>query len=338
MNPVASHAIDIAESAYNLDKPSSVWLRDLIDVGAPVLRPRSSGCSPSTTFSHRARVARARTIVIHSPHAPNAARRTFPPEVVAERSERPCRLRVVSTRSSRLRVTRAPGLRSASRNYPEVAASASRSRNPRLPGVYFAVLADGPQRPRRRDHRRPSDPATQDSTPKAQERWQMLGAHIATAHRFRHASGTQRGQQSVRCSRRPGCPRQRRGADRRPAAFESSTLAGPASEPSCARQSCARLRAACRPARVGNLRKARSGARTRDVDRPGRAAVGASSTGSMPMAGASSSPCRIPPALRDPRGLTEQECTGRHVRGPRARRTSSSPIVLVVPKRGSPGY
>jgi len=214
MNPVASHAIDIAESAYNLDKPSSVWLRDLIDIGAPAwdqgpgvfgfefVRPGPGGAGSE--------------IVIQNPTL-RSLPADFPARVVA----------VLSSLSPELvQIIAPPGYAGTWRGlideHPEAQGFAVEELGYE---DLFAVLAVDPNGVGV-EIIAPLDHATR-LAPKAQERWQMLCAHIATAHRLRNALA----QRAATQSQETGLPRQAEAVfDVR--GFRVVDLAGPAKEAS----------------------------------------------------------------------------------------------------------
>ena len=55
LDPISSHAIDLTEAAYDLEKTDADWLASIIEVGAPALVPLHRG-----TNEHRNRTIRAR--------------------------------------------------------------------------------------------------------------------------------------------------------------------------------------------------------------------------------------------------------------------------------------
>lgn len=171
---VTSHAIDLIEAAYDLEKSDSEWLSDLTDAAAPFL-DHGLGIF-AFNYVHPSLEGGGSDMGLHTPHLRSLptdflqrfadARSVIPPEC----------FHAITT----------PGYAGtwteASKDYPEISARFLETLGyPEL----FAIFASDPNgvgifigAPL---------PEKTKLTPKAQERWQMLGAHIASAFRLRQA-------------------------------------------------------------------------------------------------------------------------------------------------------
>ena len=173
MDPVPSNVIDLIEAAYDLEKTDSEWLPNLVEVGRPVfdhglgvfgfefLRPIGAGGGDSTV-----RGMEMRSMPADFEEKFAAARKVLSPEFV--RSVTP------------------PGYAG---TWSEIAASHpdefGRLVNALGFSDFLGILAVDPNGIGV-DISAPL-PDTLRLTPKARERWQMVGAHIAAGYRLRRA-------------------------------------------------------------------------------------------------------------------------------------------------------
>ncbi len=189
MDHATSRAIDLIEDAYDLDKPSSEWLRDLIDAHAPILdhglgivgfefvrHPGDSGGDATVQDMH------AGGIAPDFPQRFEEARHVVSPE---------CFRAVTPTGFAGTWTEMTSDYPEDSRRflerlgYPDVLAITAVDPN----GVGVQFIA-------------PLSEVTR-LTPRSRERWRMLGAHIATAYRLRRASAAQAAASESRSPRLP---------------------------------------------------------------------------------------------------------------------------------------
>ena len=288
MHHITSHAIDLIEAAYDLGKSDSDWFSDLVDAAARLL-DHGSGVF-AFSYAHPPLDGGGADIGLHSPEL-----RSLPAEFL----ERFAEARSLIPPECFHAITPAGYAGTwteASKDYPEVSARFLEAFGyPEL----FAIFATDPNgvgvfigAPL---------PAKEKLTPKAQERWQMLGAHITSAFRLRQAAKQAREGSEVDST---GLPRDAEAVidvD----GFRMVDFVGRANETNCAEvlreaaRSVDRARSELRkdsPERALETWSALVSGRWSMVDwfdTDGRRFVLA-----MPNA----------PECRDPRGLTEQEC------------------------------
>ncbi len=173
MDTVTSNVIDLIEVCYDLEKSDSDWLSNLVEVGEPVfdhglgvfgfefVRPIGAGGADAVVHGME-----TRSMPADFEEKFAAARRVLSPEFV--RSVTP------------------PGYAG---TWSEIAANHPREFTRLVDALGFSdligILAVDPNGIGV-DISAPL-PSTLRLTPKARERWQMLGAHIAAAHRLRRA-------------------------------------------------------------------------------------------------------------------------------------------------------
>ena len=174
MKHVTTHAIDLIEAAYHLEKSDAAWLPDLIDAGAPILdhglgvfgfelvRAPLSGGGADVVIEGM----HLRSLPEDLPDKLNAAVSRLSPEFIAAAT----RAGYAGTWTEK------------AKDYPE-------ELGPLLEAIGYSdmlgILAFDPNgvgveigAPL---------PESTTLTPKSRERWQMLGAHIASAYRLRRA-------------------------------------------------------------------------------------------------------------------------------------------------------
>jgi len=172
LDPTTSHAIDLTEAAYDLEKTDADWLASIIEVGAPILDqgPGVYGFE----FVRPPPGGGGELVVIRNTHLRSLGA-DFPERLAAAMSSLPADL---------VHVIAPPGYAGTWRGLIEEQPEAARFPVETL-GFQdlLAVLA--------------VDPSgfgveivcpLEESTrlaPKARQRWQMLCAHLATAHRLR---------------------------------------------------------------------------------------------------------------------------------------------------------
>ena len=174
MDPVTPYAIDITESAYDLDKSASTWLQDLIEVGAPILDhgpgvfgfefvrppPGSGGAGVVISNTH------LRSLPADFPDRLGALMNSLSPELVQMIASPGY---AGTWRGLIEDQPEAEGLPVEKLGYQDIFAIVAVDPN----GIGVEIVA-----PLNEVTRLPS---------RSQERWQMLGAHIATAYRLRQA-------------------------------------------------------------------------------------------------------------------------------------------------------
>jgi DNA-binding CsgD family transcriptional regulator len=174
VEPTAPYAIDIVESAYDLDKPDATWLRDLIEVGAPVwdhgpgvfgfefVRPPPGGTGAEVVI----RNPQLRSLPADFPERLGVLMRSLPPELV--------------------QIIAPPGYAGTWRGLIDECPEAEAFPVEDLGYEdLFAILAVDPNGVGV-EIIAPLDRATR-LAPRTQERWRMLCAHVATAYRLRNA-------------------------------------------------------------------------------------------------------------------------------------------------------
>lgn len=182
--PTAPYAIDIAESAYDLDKPDTIWLRDLIEVGAPVwdygsgvygfefVRPPPGGTGAEVVI----RNPQLRSLPTDFPERLGALVSSLPPELVQIIAPPG----YAGTWSGLVdECPAAEAFPVGDLGYEDLFAILAVDPN----GVGVEIIA-------------PLDRAIR-LAPRTHERWQMLGAHVATAYRLRNALAHGAGSQLV---------------------------------------------------------------------------------------------------------------------------------------------
>ena len=173
MDHITAHAIDLIEAAYDLEKPDSEWLPNLLDVGAPVLDHGLGVAADEFVMTHQGEGAEVLTGELHMRSLPP----DFPDRVAAT---------VGAASPELLAATNIDGFAStwteAAKDFPEEAEQALRTMGyPDLLGMHaidpggvgIRIIAPLPK-------------ATK-LTPRSRERWKMLGAHIASGYRLRRA-------------------------------------------------------------------------------------------------------------------------------------------------------
>ena len=175
MDPDTSDAIDLIEAAYDLDKPDSIWLPSLMDAAAPIM---DQGLGMFGFGFVRPEGGGGKDAVIHNMHL-----RALPPDF-------PERFAAASGALSPefVRAVTPPGYAGTwseiSEDYPEefellrnklgyVDLFGVTAIDPDGVGVDISVPLREPMK----------------LSPKSRLRWQMLGAHIASAYRLRRALG-----------------------------------------------------------------------------------------------------------------------------------------------------
>lgn len=173
MDPVTSDAIDLIEVAYDLEKPDSVWLPDLMDAAAPIV---DHGLGMFGFGFVRPEGGAGRDAVIRDMHlrslSPDFAERF----VSASRALSPEFVRTVTP----------PGYAG---TWSEIAKDHPEEFKLLIDTLgyvdLFGIMAIDPDGVGV-DISAPL-PETMKLSAKARLRWQMLGAHIASAYRLRHA-------------------------------------------------------------------------------------------------------------------------------------------------------
>ena len=283
-----TQAIDLIEAAYQLEESDADWLSNLLDVGAPFF-DHGLGMF-AFNYVHPPREGGGAEVGLHSPHL-----RTLPPEFL----ETFANARSVIPSDCFHAIT-PPGYAGtwseAAKDYPEVSARFLETLG--YP-EFFAIFATDPNglgvfigAPL---------PAKQKLTPKEHERLQMLGAHIATAFRLRQALNEAKEGSVLDAT---GLPRNAEAlidAD----GFRMVDAVGQASEPNCAEVLREAARSVDRARRVLRKDDPEHALETWNALVSGRWSLvdwfdadGRRLVLAIPN----------PPALRDPRGLTEQEC------------------------------
>ena len=176
LDPITPNAIDIAEAAYELGKPDSIWLRNLIEVGAPVwdhgpgvfgfefVRPPPGGGGADIVI----RNPQLRSLPVDFPDRLAALMASLPPELV--------------------QMIASPGYARTWRGLIDEQPEAKRFPVEALGYEdLFALLAVDPNGVGV-EIVAPLDRVTTLSE-KARERWQMLCAHVATGYRLRQVLG-----------------------------------------------------------------------------------------------------------------------------------------------------
>lgn len=172
LNDATSSLIDLIEVAYDLEKPDSDWLPSLIDAGAPMLDQGLGIFAMNFVYPPAdgggAQLA-IETVHLHSlredyPKRFDAARKLVPPGILQKIAPPG----FVGTWSE------------AAKDYPEISKACLEAvghadflglfaSDPNGVGVHICAPL----------------PEVRRLTPRARERWQMLGAHIASAFRLR---------------------------------------------------------------------------------------------------------------------------------------------------------
>ena len=181
---LSSHAIDLTEAAYDIEKPDSTWLPDLIEAGAPVLdqglgvfgfdfvRPPPGGGGGDFLI----RNMHLSSVPADFPKRFHAARSLLSPEFA----------------QALTRAGYAGTWTEIGKDYPEEAGPCLEklgysdmlivsAADPNGGGVKISA---------------PLSKATK-LTPRSRERWHMLGAHIASAYRLRRALAETGGRSQV---------------------------------------------------------------------------------------------------------------------------------------------
>ncbi|MGD8824662.1 MAG: LuxR C-terminal-related transcriptional regulator [Myxococcales bacterium] len=171
--PELSHAIDLIEACYDLDKPQSAWLDALADVGAPLFDHGHGFAIDEYVVSRSGRLANVSIEVVRKVGLPRdydervaQALAVLPPEMLANINP--------------------PGYAGTwtemTRNYP---VESRRVLETFGYGDLLGILASDPNGIGIRITAPLSDVV--ELLPKSREEWQMLGAHIASAYRLRRA-------------------------------------------------------------------------------------------------------------------------------------------------------
>ncbi len=173
LDHVTAHAIDLIEAAYDLEKPDSEWLPNLLDVGAPVLDHGLGVAADEFAMTPQGEGARLLTGELHMRSLPP----DFPDRVAA----------AVGAASPELQAaTNIDGFAStwteAAKDFPVEAAEVLRLIGyPDLLGMHaidpsgVGVRIIAPL------------PTATKLAPRSRERWKMLGAHVASGYRLRRA-------------------------------------------------------------------------------------------------------------------------------------------------------
>jgi DNA-binding CsgD family transcriptional regulator len=174
LDHITAHAIDLIEAAYDLEKSDSEWLCNLIDVGAPILdhglgifgfgfvRPPAGGGGADAVVGDMCR----RAVPEDLPERLDAARSTLSPDFV--RAVTPSGFAGTWTEVGK-DYPEEIGPLLETMGYPDMLAISATDPN----GIGVQLSAPLPE-------------ATKLS-PRSRECWQMLGAHIASGYRLRHA-------------------------------------------------------------------------------------------------------------------------------------------------------
>lgn len=171
---MTSHAIDLTEAAYDLEKPDSVWLADLIEAGSPLL---DRGFGIVATRFVRPPAGCGADLVLRDVHAKGLAPGAWERFEAARNVLSSDALQAVMPRGGY-----AGTWTELSQDHPKESELFLQALGyPDLLGV-FAVDPNGVG-----IHISAPLPQATELTARSRLRWQMLGAHIGTAYRLRHA-------------------------------------------------------------------------------------------------------------------------------------------------------